>query len=271
VTSTTYHVLFQVVIRHAYFADGHPRELLVQPTPATTERLRRLGCYYKPLPDGFVVLGTLPARMGVGLAAVLNAAPPLLFSLVPCDPHFFTYTNARRAPGYLCLYRLGALPARTARRRVAMGPVLPLRSLTFAQPIAPALVPRMAQLQSLSGKALPSQLVRALATSLPLDLGSCGSGIYCWQLGTESFRFYADDYLMATQPWAAFEVSAAVLMAPAGAVYTLEFAVRPPYRPHQRKVGPPQPAGTATRAHVATAVSTPRVALPDYRRIGAVS
>ena len=41
--TTTFRVLFQGAMRHSCFADGVRRELATTPTPATAERLRRLG------------------------------------------------------------------------------------------------------------------------------------------------------------------------------------------------------------------------------------
>lgn len=51
---TAERALFRVVLCRAH----RPGELVARPTPATADRLRRLGWLCKPLPDGFVVIGT---------------------------------------------------------------------------------------------------------------------------------------------------------------------------------------------------------------------
>jgi hypothetical protein len=99
----------------------------------------------------------------------------------------------------------------------------------FTQQLAAAPVARTAQLQGPPGApGLPvSQPVPAGATSSTVDVSGWGSGAYRWQLAAEATIFYADDYLMATQPRAALEVSTAVLHAPPGSVYTLGGAALP--------------------------------------------
>lgn len=226
--TTTYRVLFRVAMRHAYFADGVLRELVAQPTPATAARLRRVGWLCKALPDGFAVLGAVAAPLDAPALAALSSVFPLLFSLVPRDPLFVTYSALDFVPGLTPLYRLGPVLAKPDAGRVVASAVVPLRPLLFSQPVAPAAGARTARLRGLSrgGRLLDGLPVPVRAAALPLDLRPWGSGAYQVQVGTETESFYADDELFTLQPWAVLEVSAAVLKAPPGAVYTLAFAAR---------------------------------------------
>ncbi len=221
----TYGVLFEVVLHHDYFADGCLRELALEPTPATVERLRRVGWLLKPLPNGFVVLG---AGSALPSAAAQSTVFPLLFSLIPTNPLFFNYTNLDPQPGLTPIYRLGPSPRKPGAGQVVAGTGLALRPLVFAHPVAAAATARAARLLSL----VPSRLlasppvVAARAPSVLLDLSGWGSGAYQVQLGSDSLAFYADDYLYATQPWALLEVGASVLRAKPSTTYTLNFAAR---------------------------------------------
>ena len=132
-------------------------------------------------------------------------------------------------PGSLYLYRVG--PVSAGAGQLVAGPTLPLRPLVSTQQVAAAPADRTARLQGPSQPATKwpvGQLVPAQATGIPLDVSPWGSGAYRWRLDTTVVSFYADDYLMATQPRAVLEVGAAVLQAPLGTVYTLEIAMLPP-------------------------------------------
>jgi len=214
-------VLLRVVLCPAW-----PYELAARPTPATADRLRRLGWLCKPLPDGFVLIGAAPLPPGThNLLAATNLLP-LLFSLEPQDPSFFA--GSALVPGTVSLYRLQ--PGPSGAGRVVAAAALALRPLVFTQQLAAAPVARTAQLQGLAGTpGLPlSQPVPAGAMSSTVDVSGWGSGAYRWRLAAEAISFYADDYLMATQPRAALEVGAAVLHAAPGSVYTLGSAAPPP-------------------------------------------
>lgn len=139
---------------------------------------------------------------------------PLLFALVPQDADFFT--GSPLAPGMLRLYRLR--PAAGGAGQVVAAPALALRPLVFVQPVAAAPVARTARLQGLSRAGQPGP---AGATGSRVDVSGWGSGAYSWRLAAAASRFYADDYLLATQPPAALEIDAAGLHAPPGGVYRL--------------------------------------------------
>lgn len=238
----TYGVLFQVALGHDYFADGRLRELALEPTPATVERLRRVGWLLKPLPNGFAVLGTGAALPS---AAAQSTVFPLLFSLIPTNPLFFNYTSIDPQPGLTPIYRLGPAPRKPGVGQVVAGTGLALRPVVFAHPVAAASAARTARLLSLvSGRLLDSPLVPARAPNVALDLSHWGSGAYQLQLGADSLAFYADDYLYATQPWALLEVGASVLQAKPNTIYTLRFAARATYWQYQLLAqNPPVPAG----------------------------
>jgi hypothetical protein len=262
--AAAYQVLCSVTMRHPYFADGRLGELAARPTPATAERLRRLGVVYKPQADGFVLLYAPP-----GAAAGPLLPPPglfpLQFGLALRDPYFANYSDLplSAAPAALpgqvyCLQpplaepaapRLQQAAAVGAADQLALRPCafsLPLAAAPQARPVRLRLYRRVAPLTAADadgfttlsptadGQAAPGvpATVPANATSLPLDVRAWGSGRYRLEVGTGKTRqtvdFFCDDSLSFARPWGVLELGAQGAPS-AGMAYVLQFAARATY------------------------------------------
>lgn len=262
--TAAYQVLCSVTMRHPYFADGRLGELAARPTPATAERMRRLGVMFKPQADGFALLYAAP-----GAAAGPLLPPPglfpLQFGLTLRDPYFANYSDLplTTAPGTLpgqvyCLHPpLAELTATRLQQEATVGPAdqLPLRPGAFSLPLAPAPKARPVRLclyrhattlppieadgfttlsPGADGHSPPGvpATAAANATSLNLDLRTWGSGRYRLEIGTGKARqvldFFVDDSLSFARPWGLLELGAQG--APSlGTAYVLQFAARATY------------------------------------------
>lgn len=231
-TTASYRVLLSVVMRHAYFTDGRLCQLAAQPTPATAERLRRMGLLLKTLPDGFLVLASQP-----GVRPLVEE--PLLFSLRVLDPYFVNYSDLPLLAGLAHTYCLGPPVADPPALRLHTGPVvgaadqLLLQPLQFQQVVVPAAGTTAVLSRYPAGPVLWQQPVPAQATRVAIDVRLWGSGRYQLQVGEETVLFYADDYLAAQRPWGLLAFDAAVLTTATPLAYTLSFAARPTYWQYQ--------------------------------------
>jgi|GEM_PF-4436031 len=262
--AAAYQVLCSVTMRHPYFADGRLGELAAQPTPATAERMRRLGVMYKPQVNGFMLLYAAPGA-ATGPLLPPPGLFPLQFGLTLRDPYFANYSDLPLStaqgtlPGQVyCLQPPLAEPtAPRLQQATTVGPAdqLPLRPGAFALPLAAAPKARPVRLRlyrraamlpaaeadgfaTLSPKPdgqLPPGVpatVPANATSLNLDLRAWGSGRYRLEIGTGKARqvldFFVDDSLAFARPWGLLELGAQGAPPP-GTAYVLEFAARATY------------------------------------------
>ncbi|HSQ72642.1 MAG TPA: hypothetical protein VLM87_09490, partial [Rubrivivax sp.] len=76
-----YLLLFEVAVRHAFYAPEPCHGLRLTPTPASASRLRRIGAVLRPTAEGVAVYGE-SARLGMLQAQASDIHEPLEFYLL---------------------------------------------------------------------------------------------------------------------------------------------------------------------------------------------
>jgi hypothetical protein len=192
-----YHPLAAFVCRHSYFANGLARPLRMAPTAACLRLMQRHRCLLRNEPGGGVIHAGLD---DAGLmAASLDRATPLSFTLTCDDPYFASYTATDWAPGSVVYYSNGASGAGVPSpqgERLLTGETLALKTRAFThrfdapQRGAALTVTRTSYRATVFAAPAPAGAFETLA----LDLRDLAEGRYALSIdGAPTLDFYLSD------------------------------------------------------------------------------